>query len=37
MARQLQMAVSELTSTLMILEMKKVIRRLPGNVYEKSS
>ena len=34
-ARHLEKAVHELTGTLMKLEMKKVVRRLPGNVYER--
>lgn len=34
-ARHLEKAVHELTGTLMMLEMKKVVRRLPGNVYER--
>lgn len=37
MARRLEMPVSTLSSTLMILEMKKLIRRLPGNFYERSA
>jgi DNA processing protein len=35
MTRHLGMAIPELTRTLMLLEMKKVIRRLPGNMYER--
>ena len=35
MARELSMPVSELGSALMLLEMKKVVRRLPGNYYER--
>lgn len=35
MAQDLKLAVSELTRTLMILEMKKAVRRLPGNQYER--
>lgn len=35
MARHLNLAVHELTGMLMVLEMKKVIRRLPGNTYER--
>jgi DNA processing protein len=34
-AQQLGLAVPELTRTLMMLEMKKLIRRLPGNQYER--
>jgi DNA processing protein len=35
MAQQLGLAVTDLTRTLMALEMKKVVRRLPGNQYER--
>jgi DNA processing protein len=35
MAQQLGMAVPLLSTTLMVLEMKKLIRRLPGNRYER--
>jgi DNA processing protein len=35
MVQQLGLTVPELTQTLMQLEMKKVIRRLPGNQYER--
>jgi DNA processing protein len=35
MSRQLGLAIAELTRTLMLLEMKKVVRRLPGNLYER--
>ena len=35
MTQQLGLPVSELTRTLMMLEMKKVVRRLPGNQYER--
>jgi DNA processing protein len=35
MAQQLGLGVPELTRTLMALEMKKAIRRLPGNQYER--
>jgi DNA processing protein len=35
MTQQLGLPVSELTRTLMLLEMKKVVRRLPGNQYER--
>jgi DNA processing protein len=35
MARHLGMPVAELSGTLMMLEMKKVLRRLPGNHYER--
>jgi DNA processing protein len=34
-ARHLGVAVHELTGGLMILEIKKVVRRLPGNMYER--
>jgi DNA processing protein len=34
-AQQLALPVPELTRTLMMLEMKKLIRRLPGNQYER--
>jgi DNA processing protein len=34
-ARTTNLAVPELTRTLMVLEMKKVIKRLPGNQYER--
>jgi DNA processing protein len=34
-ARTMNLAVPELTRALMVLEMKKVIRRLPGNQYER--
>jgi DNA processing protein len=33
--RQLGLPVSEVSRTLMLLEMKKVVRRLPGNQYER--
>jgi DNA processing protein len=36
MARQLQIAVPELSRTLMLLEMKRAVRRLPGNRYERT-
>ena len=36
MAQQLGMAVPQLTGALMMLEMKKAVRRLPGNRYERS-
>jgi DNA processing protein len=35
MARELGLAVPQLTGMLMMLEMKKVVRRLPGNQYER--
>ncbi len=35
MAQQLGTAVQQLSATLMMLEMKKVVRRLPGNRYER--
>jgi DNA processing protein len=35
MAQHLGLGVPELTRTLMVLEMKKAIRRLPGNQYER--
>jgi DNA processing protein len=35
MTQQLGLPVQELTRTLMTLEMKKVVRRLPGNNYER--
>jgi DNA processing protein len=35
MTQQLGLPVPELTRTLMTLEMKKVLRRLPGNQYER--
>jgi DNA processing protein len=35
LARELQLPVGELARTLMQLEMKKVVRRLPGNFYER--
>jgi DNA processing protein len=34
-ARELGMAVGELSRTLMLLELKKLVRRLPGNFYER--
>jgi DNA processing protein len=34
-ARHLGVAVHEVTGSLMMLEMKKVVRRLPGNAYER--
>jgi DNA processing protein len=36
MAQQLALPVQNLTTTLLMLEMKKVVRRLPGNRYERS-
>jgi DNA processing protein len=35
MSQELGVAVPELSRTLMLLEMKKLIRRLPGNQYER--
>jgi DNA processing protein len=35
MVQQLGVAVPQLSGTLMMLEMKKVVRRLPGNRYER--
>jgi DNA processing protein len=35
MTRQLNLAVSELSGTLMLMEMKRMVRRLPGNNYER--
>ena len=35
MVQQLGIAVPQLSGTLMMLEMKKVVRRLPGNRYER--
>jgi DNA protecting protein DprA len=35
MAQQLGLAVPQITGALMMLEMKKVVRRLPGNQYER--
>jgi DNA processing protein len=34
-ARHLGLAVHEVTGALMLLEMKKVVRRVPGNMYER--
>jgi DNA processing protein len=34
-ARHLGLAVHDVTGRLMLLEMKKVVRRLPGNMYER--
>lgn len=34
-ARHVQLSVGELSQVLMMLEMKKVVRRLPGNQYER--
>jgi DNA processing protein len=36
MAQQLELSVPQLSGTLLTLEMKKVVRRLPGNRYERS-
>ncbi|HEV3439344.1 MAG TPA: DNA-processing protein DprA [Gemmata sp.] len=35
LARELGLAVGELSRTLMLLELKKLVRRLPGNFYER--
>jgi len=35
LARQLRTEIPELSRALMHLEMKKVVRRLPGNLYER--
>ena len=35
MAQQLSVGVPQLSTSLMMLEMKKVARRLPGNRYER--
>ena len=35
LARELSVSVSELSRTLMLLELKKLVRRLPGNFYER--
>ncbi len=35
LTRDLGLAVPEVARTLMVLEMKKIVRRLPGNVYER--
>jgi DNA processing protein len=37
LTRELGLAVSDLSRTLMQLEMKKLVRRLPGNFYERRS
>jgi DNA processing protein len=34
-ARHLSVPIPELTRTLMALEMKKIVRRMPGNMYER--
>jgi predicted Rossmann fold nucleotide-binding protein DprA/Smf involved in DNA uptake len=34
-ARAIGLAVPELMRTLMLLEMKKAVKRLPGNQYER--
>ncbi len=36
MAQRLALPVSQLSGTLMMMEMKKLVRRLPGNRYERS-
>ena len=35
-ARHLSLTVSQASNALVLLEMKKVVRRLPGNYYERS-
>jgi predicted Rossmann fold nucleotide-binding protein DprA/Smf involved in DNA uptake len=35
LARELALSIGELSRVLMALEIKSVIRRLPGNVYER--
>jgi hypothetical protein len=35
MAQRLTMPVPQLTGTLLAMEMKKLVRRLPGNRYER--
>ena len=35
MAQQLQLAVPQLSGALLAMEMKRIIRRLPGNRYER--
>jgi DNA processing protein len=35
-ARQLNRPIHEVTGTLMMLEMKKAVKRLPGNMYERT-
>ena len=35
LARQLKRPIHEVTGALMMLEMKKAVRRLPGNLYER--
>jgi len=35
MSQELGIAVPELSRTLLLLEMKRLIRRLPGNQYER--
>jgi DNA processing protein len=35
MAQQLALGVPQLASLLLLLEMKKIVRRLPGNRYER--
>jgi predicted Rossmann fold nucleotide-binding protein DprA/Smf involved in DNA uptake len=35
LARHAELPVGELSGTLMTLELKKAIRRLPGNLYER--
>jgi DNA processing protein len=35
LARELGLPVGELSRTLMQLELKRVLRRLPGNFYER--
>jgi DNA processing protein len=35
MTRELKLPIAELSRHLMMLEMKKIVRRLPGNQYER--
>jgi DNA processing protein len=35
LAQQLSLGISPLSAALMMLEMKRVVRRLPGNRYER--
>jgi hypothetical protein len=35
MAQQLSLGVPQLSGVLMMLEMRKAVRRLPGNRYER--
>jgi DNA processing protein len=36
LAQQLKISIPQLSTALMMLEMKKAVRRLPGNRYERS-